>query len=117
LSPTFVESGHGFAFCCEPIAATAAYLTGPFLRHLRRALGTATPVTTRADLLLHNGRRVFSVRALQGNEGPEGHLMSVYSQLYLVMDAGNPVEVQMLGSGSLVTFNMRADFRFDSEFS
>jgi hypothetical protein len=43
--------------------------------------------------------------------------MSVYSQLYLVMDAGNPVEVQMLGSGSLVTFNMRADFRFDSEFS
>ena len=30
---------------------------------------------------------------------------------------GSRVKVQMLGPGSLVTFSMRADFRFNREFS
>jgi hypothetical protein len=45
----------------------------------------------RADLLLRDGRRDADVRALQGNEGSEGYLMTVSNQILLVVDAGTPV--------------------------
>jgi hypothetical protein len=39
------------------------------------------------------------------------------NQIFLVVDAGSAVEVQILGYGSLIAVSMRTDFRFDWEFS
>jgi hypothetical protein len=54
-------------------------------------VGRSAGFASGGDILLLNRHRAADVRALQGNEGPEGYLMAPSKHIYLVVDAGNPV--------------------------